>query len=116
MDIDHVYETLKKGIDTLATGTGSIQARLRETWLVIQALEGDDFPLELQDEFRKLSDVLTTPPHSAIDADPAARTVGQARADYEGLDDEDARELALLIVQLFAHVSAEFWPTHKRAS
>jgi hypothetical protein len=34
MDIDHVYEPLKTGIDTLAAGTGSIQARLRETWLV----------------------------------------------------------------------------------
>ncbi len=28
MDIDHVYETLKIGIDTLAAGTGSIQERL----------------------------------------------------------------------------------------
>jgi hypothetical protein len=115
MDIDHIYETLKIGIDTLATGTGSIQARLRETWLVIQALERDDFPLELRDDFRKLSDALTTTPQ-ARDVDPATHRVGQARADYKGLDDEDARKLALLIVQLFSHVSAEFWPTHKRAS
>jgi len=35
MDIDHVYEILKIGIDTLAAGTGSIQERLWETWTVI---------------------------------------------------------------------------------
>ena len=41
MDIDHVYETLKIGIDTLAAGTGSIQERLWETWTVIQTLNED---------------------------------------------------------------------------
>jgi hypothetical protein len=114
MDIDHVYETLKIGIDTLAAGTGSIQERLWETWMVIHTLNQDDLPLELRDDFRKLSEALTTPQESAVEAEPEARTVGQARAAYEGLDNEHARILALFIVQLFAYVSAEFWPTHKK--
>jgi len=42
MDIDHVYETLKVGIDTLAAGTGSIQERLWETWTVIHTLNEDE--------------------------------------------------------------------------
>jgi hypothetical protein len=115
MDIDHVYETLKIGIDTLAAGTGSIQERLWETWTGIHTLKDEDFTLELRDDFRKLSDALTAVQKSAIDAEPGARTVGRERAACEGLDDEHARKLALLIVQLFAYVSAEFWPTHKRA-
>ena len=113
MEIDHIYETLKIGIDTLAAGTGSIQERLRETWTVIHTLDEDDFPLELRDDFRKLSEALATPQESVIEAEEA-RTFGQARADYEGFDDEHARKLALLIVQLFAYASAEFWPTHKK--
>lgn len=116
MDIDHVYETLKIGVDTLAAGTGSIQARLQEAWTVIHALEEDDFPLELRNDFHKLLDALTTSPRLAVNADPGDHPIGQARAADERLDDETARELALLVVQLFAHVSAEFWPTHKRAS
>jgi hypothetical protein len=113
MDIDHVYETLKVGIDTLAAGTGSIQERLWETWIVIHTLNEDDLPLELRDDFRKLSETLTTPPESVIEAEEA-RTFGQTRAAYEALDNEQARNLALFIVQLFARVSAEFWPTHKK--
>jgi len=115
MDIDHVYEMLKIGIDTLAAGTGSIQARLQETWMVIHGLEEEDFSLELRNDFRKLSAALTTPEQLAVNADPGARTSGQAHAAGEGLDDEHARELALLVVQLFVHASAEFWPTHRRA-
>ena len=42
MDIDHIYETPKIGIDALAV-TGTIQERLSETWMVIH--EEDDFPL-----------------------------------------------------------------------
>jgi hypothetical protein len=42
MDIDHVYETLKVGIDTLAAGTGSIPERLWETWTVIHTLNEDE--------------------------------------------------------------------------
>jgi hypothetical protein len=92
MDIDHVYETLKVGMDILAGGTGTIQERLRETWIAIHTLKGDDFPLELRDDFHKFSDALTT-----------------------GVRDDEAREIALLFVQLFAQVSADFWPTHKKA-
>jgi hypothetical protein len=114
MDIDHVYETLKAGIDTLAAGTGSIQERLWETWTVIHTLNEDDLPLELHDDFRKLSEILTTPPESVIDAEEA-RTFGQTRAAYEGLNNEQAQKLARFIVQLFAEASAEFWPTHKNA-
>jgi hypothetical protein len=114
MDIDHVYEILKIGIDTLAAGTGSIQERLWETWTVIHALNEDDLPLELRDDFRKLSETLTTPQEPVVDAEEA-RTFGQARGAYEGLNNVHARILALFIVQLFANVSAEFWPTHKKA-
>ena len=116
MDIDHVYETLKIGIDALAASTGTIQERLWNTWLAIHTLKDDDFPLDLREDFRKLSDILTTPEQSAIDADPEVRSVSRARVACERLDGEHARELALQIVELFAHVSAEFWPTHKRAS
>jgi hypothetical protein len=83
MDIDHVYETLKIGIDTLAAGTGSMQQRLWETWTIIHTLNEDDLPLELPDDFRKLSEALTTPQESVIDA--GGRAFGQARAAYEGL-------------------------------
>jgi hypothetical protein len=113
MFIDHVYETLKIGIDTLAAGPGSIQERLWETWRVIHTLNEDDLPLELRDDFRKLSEALTTPQESVIDEEEA-RTFGQTRAAYEGLNNEHARKLALFIVQLFAYISAEFWPTHKK--
>ena len=114
MLIDHVFETLKVGLDTLAAGIGSIQERLREAWRVIHTLKEDDFPLELRDEFRKLSDVLTTPVELSTHADPGVHTVGDAHVAREELDEEHARELALVMVQLFAHVSAEFWPNHKK--
>jgi hypothetical protein len=115
MDIDHVYETLKIGIETLAADTGTIQERLWKAWMAIHTLEEDDFPLEVRDEFHKLSAALTTPQEDiAIGTDPKVRTVNLAREACEGLDGEHARELALLIIQLFAHVSAEFWPTHKK--
>src|SRR5215469_12984393 len=110
MDIDHVYETLKIGIDTLAAGTGSIQERLWETWKVIHTLNEDELPLELRDDFHKLSETLSTRQDSVVEAEEA-RTFGQARGAYEGLDNEHARKLALFIIQLFAYVSAEFWPT-----
>jgi hypothetical protein len=52
MEIDHVYETLKMAIDTLAASTGRIQERLWEAWLVIHTVKMDDFPPELRDDFR----------------------------------------------------------------
>jgi hypothetical protein len=115
MVIDHVYETLKVGISALAAGTARIQERLWETWLVIHTLEEDDFPLELREEFRTVSDALTRPRQGAIAASEVV-TLEQVRAACEGLDNEQARELALLIMELFAHVSANFWPTHKKAN
>lgn len=111
MEIDHVYETLKMAIDTLAANTGRIQERLWKAWLIIHTVKVDDFPPELRDDFRKLSDALT-PQQSAIDADPSRR-VGYARLGCDQLDNRQARHLALLIVQLFAETSAQFWPTHK---
>jgi hypothetical protein len=114
MDIDHVYETLKNGIDTLAAGTASIQERLWETWKVIHTLNEDDLPLEIRDDFQKLSEALTTAQEKAPEAEPDGRKVGHAHGAYEGLDNEHARKLALFVVQLFAYVSAEFWPTHKK--
>jgi hypothetical protein len=114
MDIDHIYETLTIGIDALAAGTRTIQERLSETWMVIHALEEDDFPLYVRDEFRKLSNALTTPQQSAINADPEGCIVDRAPAACEALDDGRARELALLVAQLFAHVSAELWPNQQK--
>jgi hypothetical protein len=49
--------------------------------------------------------------YSGLGFERVARTMGQVRAADEGLDDEHAGELAFLVVQLFAHMSAEFWPT-----
>ncbi len=112
MEIDHVYETLKMAIDTLAASTGRIQERLWEAWLVIHTVKMDDFPPELRDDFRKLSDALT-PHQSARDAN-GRRTVGYARLGCDKLDNHQARQLALLLVQLFAETSAQFWPTHKK--
>lgn len=111
MEIGHVYETLKMAIDTVATSTGRIQERLCKVWLVIHTIKLDKIPPELRDDFRKLSDALA-PQQSAIDADPR-RTVGHAGLGCDQLDDHQARQLALLIVQLFAETSAQFWPTHK---
>jgi hypothetical protein len=73
MEIDHVYETLKMAIYTLAASTGRIQERLWEAWLVIHTVKMDDFPPELRDDFRKLSDALT-PHQSARDANGGARS------------------------------------------
>jgi hypothetical protein len=112
MEIDHVYETLKMAIDTLAANTGRIQERLWEAWVIIHTIKMDDFPPELRDDFRKLSDALT-PQQSAVDADPGPR-VGSASQGCNQLDDHQAQQLALLIVQLFAESSAQFWPTHKK--
>jgi hypothetical protein len=115
MAIDHIYETLKAAIDILAAGTGRIQERLADAWLVIHSLEEDSFPLELRDEVDKLSDAFSTQQQSAIHADGRLRTVDQASRDRDEIDDAQARALALLIVQLFAHTSAQYWPTHKYA-
>ena len=112
MEIDHVYETLKMAIDTLAASTGRIQERLWEAWLVIHTGKMDDFLPELRDDFRKLSDALR-PHQSARDAN-GRRTVGYARLGCDKLDNHQARQLALLLVQLFAETSAQFWPTIKK--
>jgi hypothetical protein len=61
MVIDHIYETLKMAIDILAAGTGGIQERLADAWSVIHSLKVDEFPLELRDDFSKLSDALGMP-------------------------------------------------------
>jgi hypothetical protein len=44
MEIDQVYETLKMAVDILAAGTGRIQERLWEAWLIICTIKIDDFP------------------------------------------------------------------------
>jgi hypothetical protein len=114
MEIDHVYETVKMAIDTLTGSTGRIQKRLWEGWLVIRTLTMDDFPPELRDDFRKLSDALT--PHQSDTDANGRRTVGYARLGCDKLDNHQARQLALLLVQLFTEISAQFWPTHKKWS
>jgi hypothetical protein len=55
--------------------------------MAIHTLEEDDFPLEVRDEFHKLSAALTTPQKDiAIGTDPKVRTVNLAREACEGLD------------------------------
>jgi hypothetical protein len=106
MIIDHIYETLKVAIDIATAGTGGIQERLAETGSVIHSLNMDEFPLELRDDFSKLSDALSTPQQSAIDPDARVRAVGHAGVGCDEVEDEQALALALLIVQLFVHTSA----------
>jgi hypothetical protein len=112
MEIDHVYEKLKMAINTLAASTHRIQERLWEAWLIIHTVNIEDFPPELRDDFRKLSDAMM-PQQSAVNADPGRR-VGYRSLSSNQLNDHQARQLVLLIVQLFAETSAQFWPTHKK--
>lgn len=112
MELDHVYETLKMAIDTLAGGTGTIQERLWQAWLIIHTLKIDEIPQEIREDFRKLWDALPSQ-QSAIDPD-LRPTVSQNLVGYEQLDNHQAQHLALSMVQLFADTSAQFWPTHKK--
>ena len=90
MDIDHIYETLKIGAMPWPLVRAPFRSPSHETWMAIHALEENDFPLYVRDEFRKVSDALTTTQQSAIDAHPEGRMVDRARAACEALDDERA--------------------------
>jgi len=94
MAIDYAQEKLMQAIDTLATGTGTIQDRLGGAALYLIRLKPEDFPEgDLRKLFQGVKDDLTF--------EPAKGDEGTIAATLRITDDEDARAIAKRIVSLF---------------
>ena len=83
-------QKLTAAVNALATGTGTIQSRLHDAWLVSSTLRDNDFPQALRAELRRLRDAVTKPKSGNINT-VRAQQEGAARIAREELDDERRR-------------------------
>ena len=93
---DYVREKLGQALDALATGLGTLQERLRNAMLNIVVLEPEDF---VDDESRSLFAELS---YWITDTEAEADE-GTIAATVTPLNDEEARRLAQIIVDLDSH-------------
>jgi hypothetical protein len=97
MSITYAHEKLTQAIYGLATGAGRIQERLHQAYMAMHTLKRDDLPDG--NMRRKLAGVMDD-----LTYQPAKGHEGQITATLAITNDEDAREIARRIVDLFLEV------------
>lgn len=106
MSLEYAWEKLYITVRALASGTGSIQERLADAYLsggyLLDLARGDDLPADL------------LPSYDAINARmtriPAQGDEGSIVASARQMGDEEAKELAEQIVDLFNEVAHRVGP------
>jgi hypothetical protein len=90
-------EKFYQAVDSLVTGTGSIQDRLESAAMVLTPLNPNEFlPKEMHDEFGEIHHLLTKT--------PAQGDEGKIRATLQLTSDEEASKLAGLIFSAYVNL------------
>ncbi len=89
----YVHNTLSRILIGLATGLEPLQERLERQFRAIKTLSPDDFPEDLQDDYKRLMDALII--------QEKKRDAGQLPATFEGMPDHTAQLIAKEIVVLY---------------
>lgn len=92
------YERLYKAVDSLSTGTSSLQKRLEYAAISLVPLIAREFPDDLQSEFDSIMEALSNKPEKVEGEGTIAATTRQ-------MPDEKAQEIAESILSLFASVA-----------
>jgi hypothetical protein len=97
MRYSYTHEKLSQAVDSLATGTGSIQDRLLNAALALHVLRAKDFPEEMANEFSSLWQEFTK--------QPAMANEGTLQATILRMSDGEAAEWASRILHLHSRIS-----------
>jgi hypothetical protein len=102
MDIRYAWEKLFRAVESLASGTGSIQDRLYNTCVShLGGLRPDIFPQEIRDEFEDLWEIVTK-------IQPLHSDQGSLKTTIEALSEDRARKLAERLVSMFSRVAQQY--------
>ena len=96
-DYDYVWEKMRNAVTTLAEHDGPIRERLATAAEVIHTLELDEFPPDTRSRMAEIERLL-----SAVE-DPE---VGSLVASAQALTDDQARQVARWLVEVYFRVHA----------
>jgi hypothetical protein len=94
----YANEKLTASVESLATGAGRVQERLRDAWEQFRRLKSTDLPPNLWRELQKINARVTDVPPE-LDS-PRAREEGSATIAFESLSDDEACEFARILYRL----------------
>ncbi|MBZ0298949.1 MAG: hypothetical protein K8J31_04365 [Anaerolineae bacterium] len=103
MNHDYFYphEKFSSAIYTLATGAEMLQNRIADAYIShLHTLEPEDLPESIQDQFRNLCQRLTR-------IKDVQR--GSVQATMNFMNDADAREVAIQIVEMFQAITRAYY-------
>src|SRR5260370_29249953 len=95
----YAHEKLNASVESLATGTGKVQERLRDAWEQFRRLESTHLPPDLWRELQRINAIVTDVPPERRDS-PRAKEEGLATIAFETLSDDEAHEFARVIDNL----------------
>src|SRR5690349_11992273 len=106
MALDYAWEKFYVAVDTLASGTGSIQERLADAYMsALIRLYPADLPKNLREDFEKLRVTMRR-------IEPTSDE-GRITAAARAMSTDEAQQWAEKIVSMFNHIAREFYSQTK---
>lgn len=97
-DFGYTWEKLRAAVDTLASGTGPLQQRLKDAYISgLILLKPDDLPEPARMDLELV--------HFEMTADPRSDTEGSVASTAGTMSNETAQRVALAILRVYEEVS-----------